>query len=94
MNVGQAHVSLAVFAQQLLVVGDVEDRDVQGRAGGFELGRAARPPDTMPTNQNRAFCRGDQGQQGLERRRIWPSARWWRGAAQVRAFLAPGVGRE
>ena len=94
MNVGQAHVSLAVFAQQLLVVGDVEDRDVQGRAGGFELGRAARPPDTMPANQDGAFCRGNQGQQGRERRRVGPGARWRRGAAQVRAFLAPGVGRE
>ena len=94
VNVRQAHVGLAVFAQQLLVVRNVEDRDVQGCTGGFKLGGAAGPPDTMAANQDGAFGRGDQGQQRRQRRGIWPGARWWRGAAQVRPFLAPGVGRE
>ena len=81
MNVRQAHVGLAVFAQQLLVVRDVENGDVQRGAGGFKLGRAARPPDPVPTNQNGAFGRSDQRQQGRQGRRVGPGARWRRRAA-------------
>ena len=56
--VRKAHIGFALLAQQFLVIGHIEDRDVEGSPGFFQLPLVAGPPHAMPADEDRPACPG------------------------------------
>ena len=53
MHIGKPHIGLAFFAEQFLVIGNVENRDGQLAPCLLQHRLGTGPPDTMPANQHR-----------------------------------------
>src|ERR1700755_2514145 len=87
MDVSEPHVGFALFAEQLLMIRDVEDRDAQRAAYSLELQVAAGPPHAVSPDEDWPLCLGDQIQNRCECRGIWPCARNRPGSANERTLL-------
>ena len=91
MNICQPHVWCCIFAHQLLMIGHIEDRNVELAPGLTKFVFVAGPPDPVSANQHRVPGLCDQSQDRFQVARIGPGARGRAVGALERPLVAPGI---
>ena len=72
MDVGKAHICRALLAEQLLVIGNIENGYAELAASFLKLLLGTGPPDSMAADQDRSFRGRDLRQNLLKTLRFRP----------------------